>query len=101
MHDELVILTHKLINIMSRISEAETQIGAGLIEEVIQVAEGELSLLQTMVDSKVYAPPERSSHFQRNANSWQMGGVGGEATSRPMGILCEGPTHTTYASTCQ
>ena len=54
---------------MSRISEAETQIGAGLIEEVIQVAEGELQLLQTMVDSKVYALSQCCLHFQRNANS--------------------------------
>ena len=32
----------------------ETKIGAGLIEEVIQVAEGELKLVDTMVRSKVY-----------------------------------------------
>lgn len=37
-----------------RISDAEAQIGAGLIEEVIQVAEGELKLVDTMVESKVY-----------------------------------------------
>ncbi len=39
---------------MDRISDAETQIGAGLIEEVIQVAEGELKLVDTMIESKVY-----------------------------------------------
>ena len=38
----------------SRISEAETQIGAGLIEEVIQVAEGELKVVDLMLDAKVY-----------------------------------------------
>ena len=38
----------------SRISDAENQIGAGLIEEVIQVAEGELKLVDTMVKAKVY-----------------------------------------------
>ena len=32
----------------------ETQIGGGLIEEVIQVAEGELNLVKTMAESKVY-----------------------------------------------
>jgi NADH dehydrogenase (ubiquinone) 1 alpha subcomplex subunit 5 len=36
-----------------RISELETKIGAGLIEEVVQVAEGELSLVDTMIQSKV------------------------------------------------
>ena len=36
-----------------RIDEVETQIGGGLIEEVIQVAEGELRLLDTMSESKV------------------------------------------------
>ena len=35
-----------------RISEIEQKIGAGLIEEVIQVAEGELSLVETMLESK-------------------------------------------------
>ena len=36
-----------------RIEEIENKIGAGLIEEVIQVAEGELSLVDTMIKSKV------------------------------------------------
>ena len=31
----------------------ESQIGGGLIEEVIQVAEGELRLVETMSESKV------------------------------------------------
>lgn len=37
-----------------RISDAENQIGGGLIEEVIQVAEGELKLVDCMAESKVY-----------------------------------------------
>ena len=37
-----------------RVNEMENQIGAGLIEEVIQVAEGELKLVDTMLESKVY-----------------------------------------------
>ena len=37
-----------------RISEAEEQIGGGLLEEVIQVAEGELKLVDTMLESRVY-----------------------------------------------
>lgn len=36
-----------------RISEIETKIGAGLIEEVIQVAEGELKLIDIMEKAKV------------------------------------------------
>lgn len=38
---------------VSRISELEHKIGAGLIEEVIQVAEGELRLIDTMEKAKV------------------------------------------------
>ena len=37
----------------SRISEIEEKIGAGLLEEVIQVAEGELKLVDTMAEHKV------------------------------------------------
>ena len=37
-----------------RINDAEQQIGGGLIEEVIQVAEGELKLVETMAESQVY-----------------------------------------------
>ena len=36
-----------------RISEIESQIGAGLIEEVIQVAEGEHKLVDEMIKSAV------------------------------------------------
>lgn len=36
-----------------RIEELENKIGAGLIEEVIQVAEGELALVDTMIEAKV------------------------------------------------
>ena len=44
-------------SLIHRISEAETRIGGGLIEEVIEVAEGELKLLETMLESKPYVPP--------------------------------------------
>lgn len=37
----------------NRISEIEHKIGAGLIEEVIQVAEGELKLVDEMSKSEV------------------------------------------------
>ncbi|KAH8889802.1 hypothetical protein GQ53DRAFT_842685 [Thozetella sp. PMI_491] len=37
-----------------QIEQLENKIGAGLIEEVIQVAEGELRLVDTMVEAKVW-----------------------------------------------
>ena len=37
-----------------RIEDVEHKIGAGLIEEVIQVAEGELHLADVMLSAKVY-----------------------------------------------
>jgi NADH dehydrogenase (ubiquinone) 1 alpha subcomplex subunit 5 len=37
---------------MHRISEIEGQIGAGLIEEVIQVAHGEHALVDKIIESK-------------------------------------------------
>jgi len=36
-----------------RIEEMETKIAGGLIEEVIQVAEGELKLVDVMIENKV------------------------------------------------
>ena len=42
--------------LVRRISDAENQIGGGLIEEVIQVAEGELKLVDVMAESKAYVP---------------------------------------------
>lgn len=36
-----------------RVNDLENRIGAGLIEEVIQVAEGEYQLVDKMVESKV------------------------------------------------
>ncbi|KAK4145896.1 ETC complex I subunit conserved region-domain-containing protein [Dichotomopilus funicola] len=41
-----------------QISDLETKIGAGLIEEVIQVAEGELKLVDRMIEAKVWEPLE-------------------------------------------
>lgn len=37
---------------MHRIDEIETKLGAGLIEEVVQVAEGELVLVEEMLASR-------------------------------------------------
>ena len=45
--------THLPCSPFRRIAEIENKIGAGLIEEVIQVAEGELKLIDTMTEAKV------------------------------------------------
>ncbi|KAH8912201.1 hypothetical protein BR93DRAFT_922151 [Coniochaeta sp. PMI_546] len=56
-----------------QISELEHKIGAGLIEEVVQVAEGELKLVDTMVKAKVWedleeAPAEGQwNYFERTS----------------------------------
>ena len=39
--------------LLYRVEDVENQIGGGLIEEVIQVAEGELKLVDEMIKSKV------------------------------------------------
>lgn len=39
--------------ILDRIEDIENKIGAGLIEEVIQVAEGEHELVDTMIRDRV------------------------------------------------
>ncbi|RYO86321.1 hypothetical protein DL766_009664 [Monosporascus sp. MC13-8B] len=56
-----------------QIEEIENKIGAGLIEEVIQVAEGELNLVDSMYKAKVWEgleeqPPEGQwAYFERNS----------------------------------
>ncbi|KAB5572401.1 ETC complex I subunit conserved region-domain-containing protein [Coniochaeta sp. 2T2.1] len=56
-----------------QILELENKIGHGLIEEVVQVAEGELKLVDTMVKAKVWedleeAPAEGQwNYFERNS----------------------------------
>ncbi|KXX82148.1 putative NADH dehydrogenase [ubiquinone] 1 alpha subcomplex subunit 5 [Madurella mycetomatis] len=56
-----------------QIQEVESKIGAGLIEEVIQVAEGELKLVDTMLQAKVWENLEEQpaegqwAYFERKA----------------------------------
>ena len=45
----------------------ETQIGGGLIEEVIKVAEGELKLVNAMSESQVYVSPQLGELVARDA----------------------------------
>lgn len=60
---------------VSQIVEIENRIGGGLIEEVIQVAEGELKLADTMVESKVWeeleerAPQGQWEYFSRDQHT--------------------------------
>ncbi|TDZ16531.1 NADH-ubiquinone oxidoreductase 29.9 kDa subunit [Colletotrichum sidae] len=57
-----------------QISDLENKIGAGLIEEVIQVAEGEFKLVDTMIQAKVWEdlqekPVESQwAYFDRNSH---------------------------------
>lgn len=53
----------------------ETKIAAGLIEEVINVAQGELELVDTMLENKVWEEleekpaPEQWTYFPRDRNT--------------------------------
>jgi len=55
----------------ARITTLEGQFGAGLIEEVIQVARAELDLVETMSEYQVWeelvekAPEDQWSYFER------------------------------------
>lgn len=62
-----------------RIKDLEIQIGAGLIEEVIQVAENELHLVDTMEKSKPYVCPYRPCTRASADLSTQLGGSRREA----------------------
>ena len=42
-----------MTDLLNRVRELEEKIGAGLIEEVIQVAEGENKLVDIMVENRV------------------------------------------------
>jgi len=70
----------------SQIAEIEDKIAAGLIEEVIQVAEGELQLVDEMAESKVWealeekAPAGQWTYFDRGAHTGTPGGSPGPKT---------------------
>ncbi|KAI5301766.1 hypothetical protein KEM56_001371, partial [Ascosphaera pollenicola] len=55
-----------------QVTEIENQIGAGLLEEIIQVAEGELSLVDQMYEAKVWEDleekpqPGQWKYFERD-----------------------------------
>ena len=51
-----MVLTLGCVCVCDRVEDMENQIGGGLIEEVIQVAEGELKLVGVMAKAKVYVP---------------------------------------------
>ncbi|KAH7035499.1 ETC complex I subunit conserved region-domain-containing protein [Microdochium trichocladiopsis] len=57
----------------NQIEELETKIGAGLIEEVVQVAENELKLVEVMKENKVWEsleekpPAGQWEYFERNS----------------------------------
>lgn len=65
----------------------ENKIGAGLIEEVIQVAEGELKLADVMLKSKAYVTISASSPTTLANFQLQMGGPRRETGRGTMDIL--------------
>jgi hypothetical protein len=76
----------------------ENKIGAGLIEEVIQVAEGELKLVGVMVKSKVYVSLSVFLSVPANYAS-QMGRSRGKASGRTVDIFYARYWNTSYAAT--
>jgi hypothetical protein len=78
-----------MLTIYPRINAIETKIGAGLIEEVIAVAEGELSLVDEMLRHQVYASCALKSPFSCfiSLTAMQMGRAGRENTPWAMEIL--------------
>jgi len=68
-----------------RVSEIENKIGGGLIEEVLQVAEGELLLVEEMVESRAYV--YLISQASEIANRIQVRRPRGEVTRRTVGVL--------------
>ena len=55
-----------------RISEIETKIGAGLIEEVVRVAEGELLLVDEMLASRAWVYSDQcKSQCKLTVHRWE------------------------------
>lgn len=56
-----------------RVGEIEDKIGAGLIEEVIDVAQGELNLVDTMEKNQVYVSSRPVRHHKPilNNHRWE------------------------------
>ncbi len=67
----------------------ENQLGAGLIEEVIQVADGELKLVDIMAEAKVYVAHLELMLVTSITNSLylQLGAPRGEASRGSMDIF--------------
>ena len=58
---------------VEQVQEIESQIGGGLIEEIIMVAYGELQLVEVMKENKVYVPSHlwREKKFTNSLCSWE------------------------------
>jgi len=60
---------------VEQVNEIESKIGAGLLEEVIQVAEGEKTLVETMLENKVWEDleekpqPGQWKYFERDTHT--------------------------------
>jgi hypothetical protein len=77
----------EVLTICGRISELEEKLGAGLIEEVIQVAQGEEQLVKTMIENQVYVLSYRYGSFaSKLIKKIQLGGSRRDTTRRPVDI---------------
>ena len=74
-----------LLTQVTRVSDLERQLSAGLIEEVVEVAKGELDLVDSMKKARMYVSP--LTNVDVTDNSAQMGRVGRETSRGPMAIL--------------
>ena len=78
----------RVLTLGYRIDAIEKKIGAGLIEEVIQVAEGELQLVDEMLRHQVYVLSARTVHDSSTLLIHnQMGGARREVPARSMVLL--------------
>ena len=68
--------------VFCRISNVEDQIGGGLIEEVIQVAEGELQLVDTMLQSKVFVSAYPMQKYSRPVAQCANAGIDGKSSTK-------------------
>lgn len=78
-----------------QIGEIETKLGAGLIEEVIQVAEGENRLVDIMLENKVYVLHlSIGGSWMAMLTDSQVGGPRGKPERGPVGVLRARQAHS-------
>lgn len=88
--------------VISRVNSIEQQIKAGLLEEIIEVAESELHLAKVMLENQAYVYLFSSdyNHQKPHANTQQVGRTSRQARRRSMGLLRTRQGHRHDAETC-